>query len=53
MNSLNPNYDPILIPSLQNSQVPKVLFTYNRRRHLIMPFPPVHTLPTLNARTCC
>ena len=52
---LNPNYDWIPIPSLQNSQnkCPKSSFSYNRRRHLIMPFPPVRTLPTLNARTCC
>ena len=31
----------------------KSSFTYDRRRHLILPLPPMHTLPTLNARTCC
>ena len=55
MTGLNPNYDTIPIPSLQNSQnkCKKSSFTYDRRRHLILPLPPVHTLPALNARTCC
>ena len=40
---------------LQNSQnkCQKYSFTYDRRHHLILPLPPVHALPTLNARTCC
>ena len=55
MTGLNPNYDTIPIPSSQNSQNKrqKSSFTYDRRCHLILPLPPVHTLPTLNARTCC
>ena len=55
MTSLNPNYDTIPIPSLQNSQnkCQKSSFTYDRRRHFILPLPPVHALPTLNAHTCC
>ena len=31
----------------------KSSFTYDRRRHLILPLPPMHPLPILNARTCC
>ena len=55
MTGLNPNYDTISIPSLHNSQnkCQKSSFTYDRRRHSILPLPPVHALPTLNARTCC
>ena len=55
MTGLNPNYDTIPIPSLQNSQnkCQKSSFTNDRRRHLILPLPPVHGLPTLNARTYC
>ena len=55
MTGLNPNYDTIPIPSLQNSQnkCQKSSFTYDHRCHLILPLPPVHALPTLNARTCC
>ena len=55
MTGLNPNYDTIPIPSLQNSQnkCQKSSFTYDRRRHLILPLSPVHSLPTLNACTCC
>ena len=55
MTCLNPNYDTILIPSLQNLQnkCQKSSFTYDRWHHLILPLPPVHALPTLNARTCC
>ena len=55
MTGLNPNYDTIPIPSLQNSQnkCQESSFIYDRRHHLILPLPPVHTLPTLNARTCC
>ena len=55
MTGLNPNYDTIPIPYLQNSQNKcKIsLFTYDRHRHLILLFLPVHTLPTLNACTCC
>ena len=51
MTGLNPNYDTIPIPSLQNSQnkCQKSSFTYDRRRHLILPLPPLHALPTLNA----
>ena len=53
--SLNPNYDTTPIPFLQNSQnkCQKSLFTYDHRRHLILPLPPVHALPTVNAPTCC
>ena len=55
MTGLNPNYDTTPIPSLQNSQnkCQKSSFTYDHRRHLILPLPPVHTLPTVNVRTCC
>ena len=55
MTGLNPTYDTIPIPSLQNSQnkCQKSSFPYDRRRHLILPLPPLHALPTLNARTCC
>ena len=55
MTGLNPNYDTIPIPSLQNSQNKrqKSSFTFDRRRHLILPLQPVHVLPTLNARICC
>ena len=51
MTGLNPNYDTIPNPSLQNSQnkCQKSSFTYDRRRHLILLLPPVHALPTLNA----
>ena len=43
MTGLNPNYDTTPIPSLQNSQnkCQKNSFTYDHRRHLIPPFPPV------------
>ena len=39
MAGLNPNYDTIPIPSLQNSQnkCQKSSFTYDRRRHFILP----------------
>ena len=52
---LNPNYDTTPIQSLQNSQnkCQKSSFTYDHRRHLILPLPPVHALPTVNASTCC
>ena len=55
MTGLNPNYDTTPIPSLQNSQnkCQKSSFTYDHRRHLILPLPPVHALPTVNAPTCC
>ena len=55
MTSLNPNYDTTPIPSLQNSQnkCQKSSFIYDHRRHLILPLPPVHALPTVNAPTCC
>ena len=55
MTGVNPNYDTIPIPSFQNSQnkCQKSSFTYDRRRHLILPLPPVHALPSFNARTCC
>ena len=55
MTGLNPNYDTIPIPSLQNSQnkCQKSSFTYDHRRHLILPLLPVHALPTVNAHTCC
>ena len=55
MTGLNPNYDTTPIPSLQNSQnkCPKSLFTYDHRCHLILPLPPVHALPTVNATTRC
>ena len=55
MTGLNPNYDTTSIPSLRNSQnkCQKSSFTYDRRRHFILPLPPVQALPTLNARTCC
>ena len=55
MTGLNPNYDTTPIPSLQNSQnkCQKSLFTYDHRRHLILPLPSVHALPTVNAPTCC
>ena len=55
MTGLNPNYDTTPIHSLQNSQnkCQKSSFTYDHRRHLILPLPPVHALPTVNARTCC
>ena len=55
MTGLNPNYDTTPISSLQNSQnkCQKSSFTYDHRRHLILPLPPVHALPTVNAPTCC
>ena len=55
MTGLNPNYDTTPIPSLQNSQnkSQKSSFTYDHRRHLILPLPPVHALPTVNVPTCC
>ena len=55
MTGLNPNNDTTPIPSLQNSQnkCQKSSFTYDHRRHLILPLPPVHALPTVNAPTCC
>ena len=55
MTGLNPNYDTTSIPSHRNSQnkCQKSSFTYDRRRHFILPLPPVQALPTLNARTCC
>ena len=55
MTSLNPNYDTIPIPSLQNSQnkCQKSSFTYDGWRHLILPLQPVLAITTLNARTCC
>ena len=37
-------------PSKLTKQVPKTSFTYDHRRHLILPLQPVHALPTLNAR---
>ena len=54
MTGFNPTYDTIPMSSFQNSQnkCRKSSFTNDRRCHLILPFPPVHTLPTLNARTC-
>ena len=55
MTGLNPNCDTTPIPSLQNSQNngQKSSFTYDHLRHLILPLPPVHALPTVNAPTCC
>ena len=55
MTGLNPNFDTTPIPSLQNSQnkCQKSSFTYDHRRHSILPLPPVHALPIVNARTCC
>ena len=55
MTGLNPNYDTTAIHSLKNSQnkCQKASFTYDHRRHLILPLQPVHALPTVNARTCC
>ena len=55
MTGLNPNYDTTPIPSLQDSQnkCQKSSFTYDHRRHLILPLPPVCALPTVNAPTCC
>ena len=51
----NPNYDTTPIPSLQNSQnkCQKSSFTYDHRRHLILPLPPEHALTTVNAPSCC
>ena len=48
MTGLNPNYDTIPMSSLQNSQnkCQQSSFTFDRRRHLILPFPPEHTFPT-------
>ena len=55
MTGLNLNYDTTPIPFLQNSQnkCQKSSFTYDHRRHLILPLPPVHALPNVNAPTCC
>ena len=54
MTGLYLDLDTMPILSLQNSKnkCQKSSFTYDHRCQLILPFPPVHTLPTLNACTC-
>ena len=53
MTGLNHNYDTTPSHSLKNShnKCQKSSFTYDHRRHFILPLPPVHALPTVTART--
>ena len=44
---------PFLPFKTHKTSAKKSSFTYDHRRHLILPLPPVHALPTLNAPTCC
>ena len=48
----NPRPCPFLPFKTHETSAQQSSFTYDRRCHLILPLPPVHALPTLNAHTC-